>query len=492
MTEVNKFPGLFSNEPIDYGPRRKNRSRYLALRDKSENILVHGVKYLITVDDNDEVVVSENQSILIESGEIKKVFPMERRGEIDFNTIDLIYDASKRSGIVVTPGFINCHAHPPMYLLRSSTVLNREEGTIEEALVKAIKLERAMNEDDLLISTLASFSEEQKMGTTTTLSHYHTPEATSKAAKILDHRLIDAVSVASRTHPEANLESAVDYIKSYQQGFSNPKEFLYSNPMIRPGLCLHYLPRTSFEELKKIGEVCDQYKVIFTFHCGETDNEIKEIHQKFGMGPIEVLRETGLLKPSTIISHGVHLTDEEIKLIAEGGVGVVHLPTSNKIHKSGEFKMKVFDKYGALNQVALGTDSVISKSRLDLITEALQARIMHQESRAISYDDLFKTFTSDAASVLGIPNIGRVAPGYRADLAFWKLKDRGFIPYDQNDPQTLVGNMITHGGRNIRDLMVNGKFVIINRVHSLIDESQLLAEVQKRHMGLRERVQSKD
>ena len=168
---------------------------------------------------------------------------------------------------------------------------------------------------------------------------------------------------------------------------------------------------------------------------------------------------------------------------------MVHLPTSNKIHRSGEFKYNLFVKYKAERQIALGTDSVISKNSLDLLSEALQARIMHQHLQRILYEDLFKMMTSQAAEILKLGKVGKILPGYRADLAFWKLRDRGFMPYNEKRPLSLVGNMITHGGRSIRDLMIKGEFIISNRMHNLINESQLLLALQEAHMKLRKRIE---
>jgi len=62
------------------------------------------------------------------------------------------------------------------------------------------------------------------------------------------------------------------------------------------------------------------------------------------------------------------------------------------------------------------------------------------------------------------------------------------MPYNENKPVSLIGNMITHGGRSVRDLMINGEFVISNRLHNLINESKLMSELQKVHMELRKRI----
>ncbi|MBU1166820.1 amidohydrolase family protein [Patescibacteria group bacterium] len=473
---------IFAPGEPDFASKRKNRSRYLLLKTKPRRILIYGIKYLITPDEKDDVVVMENKSILVENGEIKKVLPLGDHKQIDLNKIDLIYDATKRGGLVVTPGFINAHSHPPMYILRSSMALAGEEGTIAQALETAIKLERQMTEEDLFYSSVADFSEEQKMGTTTTLSHYHTPSATSNAADFCHQRLIDAVSIASSTDPKASPEEAEKYIKSFKRKSFSSRE------MIRPALCIHYVYRASEDTLKKAKALMEKYNVLLTMHLSESEMDIQETIKRFGARPVEVLDKFGLLSKNLVLSHAVHLTPQEIDLLAKRKVGIVHLPTSNLIHKSGRLDYSNFFRSGLHKNMALGTDSVISKSRLDLITEALQARTMHQHSQVIYYKDLFKMITSNAAQILGLKKLGKIVPGYRADLSFWKLRDRGFIPYDSKDPSTLITNFITFGGRNIRDLMIDGQFVISNRVHNFVDESSLLDKIQDLHTNLRKKI----
>ena len=116
---------------------------------------------------------------------------------------------------------------------------------------------------------------------------------------------------------------------------------------------------------------------------------------------------------------------------------------------------------------------------------------MHQDKFVIYYEELFKMMTSNAADMLNMKDRGRILPGFRADLAFWKVRDRGFVPYDEDNPASIIGNMITHGGRNVRDLMINGEFVISNRRHNLVNETRVLDELQSHHQQLRKRVPKK-
>jgi 5-methylthioadenosine/S-adenosylhomocysteine deaminase len=475
---IRKNHNLFDTLKYEQDPeiKRQSHTRYTILGNskKIRRILVSGAVFVITVDTKNKLRLLPNRSIYIVDGKIKSVFPARSR-LIPLNKIDLIYDAAKRGGVVVTPGFINAHTHPPMYLLRSSMTLDK--GNIVDQVNKMAQLENKMNDNDFFLGALGDFTEEQKNGITTTLSHYAVFEPVEEAAKLTKQQVINALSAVSNSHPENSPEMVEKYLKNKKQYYS------------RPAIAVHYLHKASEVQLQKIKKLVKKYNVILTMHAAETEQWVQENVKKFGKRTVAALVELGLAGPNVILSHCVHLSDEEIKLVKKYKIGVVHLPTSNKLHLSGEFKYPLFVKYKADQQIALGTDSVISKNSLDLLSEALQARIMHQGTERVLYEDLFKMMTSQAADILNLGKVGKIAPGYQADLAFWKLRDRGFIPYNKQKPVSLVGNMITHGGRNIRDLMIKGEFVISNRMHNLVAESELMDELQKAHTQLRKRIE---
>jgi len=474
LTQNKNLADALKDE-ASYLLERQKHTRYQLLGQlgKTRRILIHGAAFIITADANNKLQVWPKHSVYIVDGVIKEIFPVNKKSVRD-DKIDLIYDASKRGGIVVTPGFINAHAHPPMYLLRSSMTLDK--GNIVDQVVKMAKLEKKMTKEDFFLGAVGDFTEEQKHGITTTLSHYAVFEAVEKAAKLTKQNVINAVSAVSNSHPENSPAMVEKILKKKNQYFS------------RPAIAIHYLHKASPAQLKQIKRLVKKYKVLLTMHAAETEGWVEECVRIYGRRTVEALVDLGLASSWVILSHAVHLTDAEIKLVKKYKIGIVHLPTSNKIHKSGEFRYPLFAHYGAADRIALGTDSVISKNALDLLSEALQTRIMHQQTQRVLYEDLFKMMTSQAAEILHLKKVGRILPGFRADLAFWKLKDRGFMPYDESKPVSLIGNMITHGGRNIRDLMINGEFIISNRLHNVINESQLMMELQIAHMKLRRRI----
>lgn len=463
---------------VDPEIKRQEHTRYSFLNKsgKTKRVLIRGATFVITVDGNNRLAVFKNHSIYIVNGIIKSVFPA-KKNLVSNKKIDLIYDAGIRGGIVVTPGFINGHAHPPMYMLRSSMTLDK--GDIREQVIKMAKLENKMNDSDFLLGAIGDFTEEQKNGITTTFSHYGTFDPIDQAAKITRQNVINAISAVSNSHPNNSPEMVEKILKNKKQYFS------------RPAIAIHYIHKADQNQLKKIKDLIKKYKVLFTMHCAENEEWVQECVSKYGKRTIEALVNLGLANSSLVLSHAVHVTDDEIKLIKKYRIGIVHLPTSNRLHKSGDFRYPDFAKYRAQSRICLGTDSVISKNSLDLLSEALQTRITHIDKYRVLYEDLFKMITSQSAEVLKLGKVGKILPGFKADLAFWKLKDRGFLPYNEREPVSLVGNMITHGGRNIRDLMINGEFIISNRMHNLVNESQLLIKLQDSHMKLRKRLKEK-
>lgn len=440
-------------------------------------VVVRGVPYIITTDARDRVRVLRKRSLYIVGGVIKAIVAAGKEGAW-LKRADVIYDARVRGGIVLTPGFINTHAHPPMYLLRSTTWLEREIATTEESLVLARRIERQMDVADQTIAALGDFTEQQKFGTTTVVSHYHTPQATRVAAIRARIRLVDAVSVASETDPRASLQRVRPWLKAVP-------------PLITPGITIHTLQRVTPSELKRVRQLLQRHpKVLLTIHCAETDTEVAAVEAKHGLRPVALLAQAKLLNRRLLLSHAVHFTADEIRLLAKHKVGIAHLPTSNRFHKSGDFPFAAYVLAGAFPQVTLGTDSVISKSRLDLISEGFQAKLMHQSSTVpATFSDIFKMLTCNGARVIGQErSLGRIAVGYKADLVFWKLKDRMFVPFDERHPETLLGNFIGHGGYVARDVMVNGQFVISGRRHNFVNESTLLTDLQKHHTALRKRI----
>ncbi len=470
----NKYDKIAKDLKISGKVKKKKIGRHQINKKNYKSILIHNIPFIFTCDEKEKLKVLEHHSVIINKGIITDVLPAKK---VKTKNFDLIYDAGAKGGVVVTPGFINAHAHSNMYLLRSAMTFDEGEN-IDEALKALPAWEETISQNAFTLSIIGDITEQQKFGITTTLNHYNYFYPAEAASKATNHNFINGISVASH----CSTENSPNLIR---------KLIEEKNTHSRLAMTVHYLYKANPKVLKEVRKIIEEYNILFTCHMSESQKVINETVKKYGIRETAVLEKFGLLNNNTIVSHAIHLNDKEIKKMAKSKVGIVHLPTSNTMHKSGTFPYWKYHDAGAFENIALGTDSVVSKSRLDILTEAYQTRLTHLFTRTVKFGSLFKMMTVNGARILKMDNRGRIIPGQIADMVFWKLKDRGFVPYDEKNPFTLLGNLITHSGRVARDVMINGKFVIKDRRHQLIDESKLLEKLQEKHMNMRKKVRKK-
>jgi 5-methylthioadenosine/S-adenosylhomocysteine deaminase len=174
-----------------------------------------------------------------------------------------------------------------------------------------------------------------------------------------------------------------------------------------------------------------ELEVPIHMHLHETQDEIRESLTRFGVRPVERLRRLGLLGPALIAVHAVHLTEEEIDLLAAQGASVAHCPSSNLKLASGMAPVARFVERG-LN-TGLGTDGAASNNRLDLFEEmriaALLAKATSGRANSVPAATALHMATLGAAQALGLDqHIGSIAPGKIADLCAVNLDAIGLSP----------------------------------------------------------------
>jgi len=129
-------------------------------------------------------------------------------------------------------------------------------------------------------------------------------------------------------------------------------------------------------------------------------------------GPLDYLDQLGWLTDDTLIVHGVHLTDYELKRMAQAGATLVTCPRSNRWTGAGVPPIDRFYSSGV--RIAFGTDSLASVNDLNLFSELNEARCL---GPAVPAKDILYSATVSGAKALGFGNeLGAIVPGYRAAL----------------------------------------------------------------------------
>jgi 5-methylthioadenosine/S-adenosylhomocysteine deaminase len=158
-----------------------------------------------------------------------------------------------------------------------------------------------------------------------------------------------------------------------------------------------------------------------------------------GESGIRALARRELLSPRLVAAHCVKVDEEEIALLADADVAVVHCPRSNALLGCGVAPL--LELQGAGLRVGLGTDSPASAPSFDMFDEMraalYAARARGERPDALSTADVLELATLGSARALGLADeIGTLTPGKQADVCIVSLADSPFLPWE--DPVTAA------------------------------------------------------
>jgi cytosine/adenosine deaminase-related metal-dependent hydrolase len=167
-----------------------------------------------------------------------------------------------------------------------------------------------------------------------------------------------------------------------------------------------------------------------------------ELAPPLGESGIRGLARRGLLSSRIVAAHCVKIDDEEIRLLADHDVGVVHCPRSNAVLGSGIAPLA--DLRAAGIRVGLGTDSPASTPSFDMFDEMraalYAARAREERPDALSAADVLGLATLGSARALGLEReIGSLTPGKHADLTVLSLAESPFLPWEDPVTATVLG-----------------------------------------------------
>lgn len=216
-------------------------------------------------------------------------------------------------------------------------------------------------------------------------------------------------------------------------------------------------------------------------HCCQGTGEVARVQQLRGKAPLAWLEEMGLLGPRTVLPHGIYIEgDDDLARLADSGTSLIHCPVV--FARDGE-ALDSFGRYRARGiNFALGTDTWPA-DLLDNMRQGLNiARIKAGGSQGTSALDFYNAATLGGAKALGRDDLGRLAPGAKADIAVFSLDGLHLGPLF--DP---LKNLILAGrGDDCIASWIDGRLVMENGQVNGVDYRTLQCQAQRQFQRLME------
>jgi 5-methylthioadenosine/S-adenosylhomocysteine deaminase len=335
------------------------------------------------------------------------------------------------------PGLVNAHTHAAMTLMRGLADDLPLMRWLEEHVWPAEK--RHVSAQFVRDGTLLACAEMLRGGITCFNDMYFFPDAALEAALEAGMRSSHGIIVIE--FPSAYAADAADYLRKGLE----LRDRYGDEPLASFCLAPHAPYTVSDASFRQIATLAAELDLPVHVHVHETEHEVQGSLAEHGVRPLERLRRLNLLAPNLIAVHAVHLTAEEIALLARHGCSVAHCPSSNLKLASGFAPVAKLAAAGV--NIALGTDGAASNNRLDMFGEmrlaALLAKAVAADAQAMPAHQALRAATLGGAQALGLgERIGTISEGKAADLTAVALRGPELAPcYD------AVSHLVYAAGR---------------------------------------------
>lgn len=418
------------------------------------------------------------RGLVIENGRIAELVG---RGREPVSPVDRIYDASRH---VIIPGLINTHHHFFQTLTRAHPkAINKELFPWLQALYPIWG--KYVNSENYRLGVRLALTELLMSGCTTASDHHYLyPPGIEDAMDVEDQEATTLGMRMTLTRGSLNLRPGdggltVERVLQDKDTiladceriigkYHDPSEGAYRQVALAP--CAPF--NVSKDLLVESAELAQKCNCRLHTHLGETTDETDYCLEHFHCRPVEYLEEVGWLNDKVWLAHGIHFNDHEVQRLGAHGVGVSHCPTSNMVLASGNCRTKELEAAGA--PVGLGVDGSASNDNSNLMEAVRHAMMIGRltyNAEKVTHLDALRWATAGSARCLGRDDIGTIALGKQADLAFYTLDELRFS--GAGDP---IAALVLCGAYKADRVMIGGTWRVEDGLPIGIDIQKLRAE----------------
>lgn len=384
---------------------------------------------------------------------------------------DDVHDAV---GHVLAPGFVNAHVH--LYgVLAHGIPLDRAPADFWGFLADFWwpLVEDALDHEMICAATDYVCAEMVHSGVT---SFYDVLEA--------PHAILDALAAQREVVLQRGLRGVLSFeatervsAENGQQGLEENARFIdlcrREGGLVQGLMCYHTTFTCSADFIRQAFAMAAERDVLTHCHCNEGVHEPQYALEHFGRRTLEYYNDLGVTGPEMMASQCVQLSERERAILAESGVRVTHMPLSNCEVGGGIAPVPELVEAGVT--LGLGSDGYINDFFEVMRGAFLIHKANHQNPQVMPAHEVWYLATEGGARALGWEDVGRLAPGWAADL---QVIDAA-LPTPAAGHNLYEQLLLWRNHRHVRDVMVAGQWRVRDGVVLNADMAALQARVQE-------------
>ncbi len=391
---------------------------------------------------------------------------------------------------IITPGFVNTHSHLAGSPLDKSFIEDRGSRQFYlSGLFEYLPVRSAAQDREASLSCLRySMAELIRTGTTTVMELGSLGDEAVSIAGEAGMRLYagqmyrsgawysdDGLQVKYSWDEEAGLR-AMDEAVAFVERVNGAH-----NDRIRGFLTPSQIDTCTEDLLRRSRDAATSLGVPLALHTSQSVNEFQEMIRRHGLTPIEWLEQIGFLGPDVILGHAIvvggtswaNYHADDIGILADTGTNVAHCVW---VFARRGIAMESFHRYRERGvSMTLGTDTSPQSMLESMRWAAVVSKIIDRRTEIATARDVFDVATLGGAQALGRDDLGRVAPGAKADLLVWKADSLFMTP--MRDP---VKNIVYSAqAEDLQHVFIDGEQVMRDGTVLTVDESAVSNELQE-------------
>lgn len=408
--------------------------------------------------------------VILEDGLIQEVTPRRPEG----------LEVYAPGHALVLPGLINAHNHCGSSILFRGITEDRSSSEASGELIYRLLMPlgdlavEVLSDDEMAAVMELGLLEIIKGGTTTLFEIYRPGQIkTFEAAARMGLRFYGGPYVFSTAKTnfsggQITYETRGD--ETLDLGWLHALHARYDGAAggrLRVAIAPHGCDTCGPELLRAVRALADELGCLITIHLSQSEPERAIVQERYGVSPEQYLADCGLLGPDLVVAHCVYSEDADLELLRESDTTVVSCPRT--FARSG--LMAPFGRFTAKGiRTVIGTDGY----NMDMVTELRAAgyasKLFARDSAAATAWDLVGAATAGGAAALRRPDLGRIAPGARADLTVIDM-DRPNIQPVGEPIKTFVWNATA---ADVAAVVVDGEFLVRDGRFLRADEAAII------------------